>query len=130
MYFALTESISVDFLCGLFAGVESDTAFDRTEFELYFEFRTFIPSQIYLWSSKNSLTKHRQLHRMIYSPFFSWGEIKSPFEYIFSPGNKFLTSNSFISGENYWNECASVGEKGAHGNNEKWLANRNNGLNE
>ena len=34
MYFALTESISEDRFGGLLAGVASETAFERTEFEL------------------------------------------------------------------------------------------------
>ena len=54
MYFALTESISVDFLCGLFAGVESDTAFDNTEFELWLYFRTLASSQDFSFSWKSS----------------------------------------------------------------------------
>ena len=54
MYFALTESISVDFLCGLFAGVESDTAFDSTEFELWFEFWTLTSNENSILVEKNS----------------------------------------------------------------------------
>ena len=34
MYFALTESINDDLFGGLLAGVASETAFERTEFEL------------------------------------------------------------------------------------------------